>query len=99
MRAVMQNDANRQRIRSPRREVRTRSWRRRFSELTAQESDFFHGAQNMRGVMRENASRSSAAERAVYPRFVRDWPALSVKSMQKSTSASVIAFYRGVLSF
>jgi hypothetical protein len=99
MRGVMQNNADRRHMRSPRREVRTRLLRRRFSELTAQESDFFHGAQNMRGVMRENASRSSAAERAVYLRFARDRSALSAKSMQKSTSSPVIAFYRGVLSF
>jgi hypothetical protein len=59
----------------------------------------FPDAQNMRGVMRENASRLGAAERPVYRYFVRDRPALSAKSMQKSTSWAVIAFYRGVLSF
>jgi hypothetical protein len=53
----------------------------------------------MRVVMRENAGRSGAAERSIYPHYVRNRSILTASCVQKSTSSPAIAFYRGMLSF
>jgi hypothetical protein len=53
----------------------------------------------MRVVMRENAGQSGAAERSIYPHYVRNQSILTASCVQKRTSSPMIAFYRGVLSF
>jgi hypothetical protein len=99
MRYMMQNNADRQGQQRLCRRCNTPSFHRRFSAPTTQQSEFLRAAQNMRVVMRENAGQSGAAERSIYSHHVRNRSLLTASCVQKSTSSSMIAFYRGVLSF
>jgi hypothetical protein len=79
--------------------VSSTMFHRRFSAPNTQQSDLLRAAQNMRVVMRENAGQSGAAERSIYPHYVRNQSILTASCVQKRTSSPMIAFYRGVLSF